>query len=153
MHRKCMRLWWPILRYFKGLLGWATSDYSLRNTEAFIHDSIKKYHARLGFAANIMLNGQMAGNVSCKRIDQDNRIMELGYWLVTSCYERGIMAKASRYFISIVFKELKLPWIEIWSTTKFAKEGMRWDGEWIHDHFNDLVLYRLLKREWSHSDH
>ena len=71
------------------------------------------------------------------------------------------MTAACRALVNYAFHEFKLHRVEIKCATGntkscaiperllFTKEGIIKDGEWLYDHFVDLVIYRMLDHEWK----
>ena len=85
----------------------------------------------------------------------------IGYWLGEEFQGKGIMTAASRILIHYAFDEFQLNRVEIRCAVGntrsraiperlgFIQEGMIGDGEWLYDHYVDLIVYRMLAREWT----
>ena len=114
-----------------------------------------------GFQTAIWYETEIAGIIGYHPIDWQNRSVMVGYWLGEQFQGKGIMTAGCQALVNHAFQELKLHRVEIKCATgntgaaqfserlRFTKEGIIKDGEWLYDHFVDLVLYRMLDREWK----
>lgn len=71
------------------------------------------------------------------------------------------MTNACRAVLTYAFHKLQLNRMAILCATGnarsraiperlgFIQEGIRREGEWLYDHFVDLVVYSMLAREWD----
>jgi len=149
-NRQHLRQWLP----------WLESNTSLADTATFIHHAREQHIRNKGFQAGIWYHEALAGIVGYHPIDWQNRIVMIGYWLGEEFQDKGIMTEASRILVSHAFDEYQLNRVEIRCATantrscaiperlRFIKEGIIKDGEWLYDHFVDLIVYRMLAREW-----
>lgn len=72
------------------------------------------------------------------------------------------MTTAVQVMIDYAFYTLRLNRVEIRAATHnkkaepfqngsvFKKKVLSRQGEWLYDHYEDLVVYGLLAREWTH---
>jgi ribosomal-protein-serine acetyltransferase len=70
------------------------------------------------------------------------------------------MTNSCRVLVAHAFEELNLNRVEMQCAVEnrrsrriperlgFRQEGTLLQAEWMHDHFNDLVVYALLASEW-----
>ncbi len=70
------------------------------------------------------------------------------------------MTRACRALVDYAFAKLQLNRVEIRCATGnlrsqaiperlgFTREGTLREGEWLYDHFVDLIVYSMLAREW-----
>ena len=128
--------------------------------EHFVHGTIERNQDGQEYAFVLTQNGEAMGRIGIYKIDRQNKIGEIGYWLVEKAQGNGIVTSACKALISFCFLDLLLNRIEIKCGTEnyksqaipgklgFKKEGIIRDGEWLHDQFIDLNLYSLLKSEF-----
>ena len=102
----------------------------------------------------------MVGRVGVYKLDQQNKIGEIGYWLAEHVQGKGIVTSSCKLLINFCFTELKLNRIEIKCGTEnlksqqiperlnFTKEGIIRQGELLYDKYIDLNLYSLLKQDY-----
>lgn len=145
----------------KQWLPWVTDEHSLEDTRGYIRQNLQQFAESKGFAAHIVFQGRIAGNVGYNSINWQDRKTEIGYWLAASFRGKGLMTKACRALTDHAFDELNLNRVEIHCATEnrrsraiperlgFKREGILRQAEWVHDHFNDLVVYSMLAREWQ----
>jgi len=142
-------------------LPWLDGNTSVEDTYAFIRHSQEQYSSKKGFQAAITYKNEIAGIIGYHPIDWQDRSVMIGYWLGERFQGKGIMTEATRLLVHYAFIELLLHRVEIRCATgntkscaiperlHFVKEGVVKDGEWLYDHFVDLVLYRMLVHEWE----
>jgi ribosomal-protein-serine acetyltransferase len=102
---------------------------------------------------------KIVGRIGVYKIDQQNKIGEIGYWIVANAQGKGIVTKACKAMLDFCFNELDLNRVEIRCGTgnikskaiperfNFKHEGIIRQGELLYDEFIDLHLYSLLKVE------
>ena len=93
-------------------------------------------------------------------MDKQNKIGEMGYWIIESEQGKGIITKSCKALIDFCFISLQLNRIEIKCGTEnskskaitvrlnFTHEGVIRQGEWLYDKFIDLDLFSLIKKEY-----
>lgn len=129
---------------------------------SFIQNYIKgtqlKNKAGLEYAFAILENQQVIGRIGIYKIDSQNKIAEIGYWIGKQTEGKGIVTKCCQTLIQFCFTELGLNRLEIKCGSEnlrsqtipeklhFTKEGTLRQAEWINGRFIDLNLYALLKR-------
>ncbi|KEO83263.1 GNAT family N-acetyltransferase [Tumebacillus flagellatus] len=111
----------------------------------------------------ILSEGKLAGMISYHFMGWENRSTTIGYWLGRECTGRGLMTDATRKLCDLAFDRYKLNRVEIRVATGneksqavperlgFTREGVMRQGEWLHDHYNDLIIYSMLASEWKKS--
>ncbi len=142
-------------------LPWLDGNMSIDDTQNFIRHSQEQYSSKKGFQAAVWSEDKIAGIIGYHPIDWQNRSVMIGYWLGEQFQGKGIMTAACRALVNYAFNEFKLHRVEIKCATgntksraiperlHFTKEGVIKDGEWLYDHFVDLVLYRMIEHEWK----
>ncbi|MDR6843626.1 GNAT family protein [Flavobacterium granuli] len=111
------------------------------------------------YAFVIIENKKVIGRIGVYKIDNQNKIGEIGYWIIEGLQGKGIVTKSCKAIIDFCFSDLQLNRIEIKCGTEnfksksipeklnFTKEGVIRQGELLYDTFIDLNLYSLLKSE------
>ena len=111
------------------------------------------------YAFVIVHNEKVIGRIGVYKIDTQNKIGEIGYWLAENLQGKGIITKSCKAIIDFSFLDLHLNRIEIKCGTEnfksktipeklnFTQEGIIRQGELLYDKFIDLNLYSLLKND------
>lgn len=98
--------------------------------------------------------------VGFNTIDKVNGIGRIGYWLGEEYTGKGVMTKAVRELIHLGFKHWPLQKIEIHCAVNnmksraiperlgFTNEGTLRRTVKVNDHFQDHVIYGILKEEY-----
>ena len=148
-NRNHLRVWLPFVDKMQ----------SIEFAENFVKGTIKRNKAGIEHAFVIFENKQAIGRIGVYKIDHQNRIGEIGYWIVENSQGKGIITKVCKVMIDFCFNDLDLNRIEIKCATAklrskaipeklgFSKEGVIRQGELVHGEFIDLALYSLLKSD------
>jgi len=148
-------------RHLRQWLPWLDANTSIDYTRSFVRQSQEQFSNKRGFQTAIWFDNAIAGIIGYHPIDWQNRAAMIGYWLGEEFQSKGIMTAACQALVNHAINELKLHRVEIRCATgntrscaiperlRFTREGVIKDGEWLYDHFVDLVLYRMLDREWK----
>jgi ribosomal-protein-serine acetyltransferase len=146
--------------HIKEWAAWLKDDRTIEDTRAFIKRNLTRLAENDGFTVAVWYGGEMAGQVEYNYIDWVNRKTELGYWLGARFQGKGLITNSCRVLIRHAFEELKLNRVEMHCAVEnrrsrriperlgFRQEGTLLQAEWMHDHFNDLVIYAMLASEW-----
>jgi ribosomal-protein-serine acetyltransferase len=146
--------------HIKEWSAWLKDDRTIENARAFITRNLMQFAENKGFNVAIWYRGEMAGQIGYNYLDWVNRRAEIGYWLGAQFQGKGLMTKSCRALVRHAFEELKLNRVEMQCAVEnrrsrriperlgFRQEGTLLQAEWMHDHFNDLVVYALLAGEW-----
>lgn len=146
--------------YLRQWLPWLDSAMTAHDTRNFIKDALQQFAANEGFQAGIWHKGELAGVIGYHKIDWFNRQVEIGYWLGAEFQGKGLMTEACRALIDHAFRDLKLNRVTIRCASGntrscaiperlgFTREGTIAQGEWLYDHYVDLVVYGMLAGEW-----
>ncbi|MEP7264294.1 MAG: GNAT family protein [Bacteroidota bacterium] len=109
----------------------------------------------------IIYKGELAGRIGIYFIDQQNKLGGIGYWLGKEFEGNGIVTSCIPVVLQIGFNQLGLNRIEIKCATtnlrskavperlNFTFEGVIREGEFHIDHFNDLFIYSMLRKDWN----
>jgi ribosomal-protein-serine acetyltransferase len=127
--------------------------------ENFVQGTMQLNKDGIEFAFVIIAHNKVVGRIGVYKINHQNKIGEIGYWLAENAQGKGIITRACKAMINFCFSELALNRIEIKCGTEneksktipeklnFTKEGVIRQGELLYDKFIDLNLYSLLKQE------
>ena len=147
--------------YLREWLPWVDSTKKLKDTEAYIKESMRHNTGGAGLTTFITYGEKLAGSIGVVSFNKDHKSCEIGYWLHEQLQGKGVMTKACRAFIDHLFKTKSLNRIEIKVATGnlksraipvrlgFTKEGVLREGLLLYGAFHDLVLYSLLRKEWT----
>lgn len=127
--------------------------------ENFVKGTMQRNKEGNEFAFVIIENDKVIGRIGVYKIDGQNKIGEIGYWLAENFQGKGIITKSCKALIDFCFSDLQLNRIEIKCGTEnfksktipeklnFTREGVIREGELLYDKFIDLNLYSLLKTD------
>ncbi|WP_152657505.1 GNAT family N-acetyltransferase [Oceanobacillus sp. CFH 90083] len=144
-------------------LPWIEATRQPADCLAFIDLCLQSAERRQSLNIGIFADKKLIGCVNYNFIDWQNGSTSIGYWLDPIYQGKGVMTSAVQVMIDYAFYTLRLNRVEIRAAThnkksraiperlKFQKEGIIRQGEWLYDHYEDLVVYGLLAREWAHS--
>ncbi|SDJ83631.1 GNAT family N-acetyltransferase [Sediminibacillus albus] len=138
-----------------------TKNKEQSDTEAFIQSTMKQFSENNGFQAGIWHQGRIAGVIGFHQVNWHNKNTSIGYWLGEGFEGLGLMTKACEAFTSYAFHGLHLNRVEIRAAEEnkksraiperlgFTVEGKIRQGEWLHDHYVDHIVYSMLAEEWK----
>lgn len=147
--------------YLRKWLPWVDQTQSAVDSKHFIQAVLNQYLINQGFQAGIWYKERLIGVIGYHWINWSHKYTSIGYWLGQDFQGRGIMTKACHAFVDYAFTDLNLNRVEIRCAQEnhqsraipkrlgFQNEGCLRDGEWLYDHFVDLVVYGMLRREWD----
>lgn len=147
--------------YLREWLPWVDYDTSIEDSRSFVKRSVQSYLDNEGFNLGIYYQGRLAGVIGFHTVNWPNRQVEIGYWLGADSQGHGVMTRACRTMVDYAFRKLQLNRVTILCAVgnrrsraiperlHFTQEGVLRDGEWLYDHFVDLVVYSMLAREWE----
>jgi ribosomal-protein-serine acetyltransferase len=145
--------------YLRQWMPWVDSTNNVAHSENFIRSTLQQFANNEGFAAAICEDDRIIGIVGLNRIDRDNRIGYIGYWLAKHYQGKGIMTSSCQLLINYAFDTLNLNRLVITCATEnqrsraiplrlgFTHEGIIRDAEWLYDCFVDHDIYSLLVRD------
>ena len=147
--------------YLRQWLPWVDYETSVDDSRSFVRRSLQSYLDNEGFNLGIRYQNQLAGVIGFHTVNWPNRQVEIGYWLGADFQGHGVMTRACRAMIDFAFRKLQLNRVTILCATGnarsraiperlgFVQEGTLREGEWLYDHFVDLVVYSMLARGWD----
>lgn len=148
-NRNHLRPWLPFVDRMQ------TVDFA----KNFVNGTIQRDKDSIEHAFVIFNNNKMVGRIGVYKIDNQNSIGEIVYWIIENSQGKGIITKSCKALIDFCYNELQLNRIEIKCGTEnfktkiipqrlnFTHEGVIRQGELLYDKFIDLNLYLLLKTD------
>lgn len=127
--------------------------------ENFVKSCLQKNANGEEFAFILVDKEIIVGRIGIYKIDYQNKIAEIGYWIVEHAQGRGIITRACKVLTDYCFSTLLLNRIEIKCATEniksqaipiklgFKQEGIIREGELLNGKFVNLYLYSLLNKE------
>ncbi|MFJ8064468.1 GNAT family N-acetyltransferase [Psychrobacillus sp. NPDC096426] len=142
---------------------WVDKRKTVEDFEPIIPIWINNYANNNGFDAGIRYNGELVGMIGLHFIDWKNKSTSIGYFLSEKDQGKGIITKSVQTLVKYLFEDLDLHRIEIQVAVNnlkstaiptrlgFEEEGIKRDGQWLYDHYEDLITFSLLKSDWENS--
>ena len=148
--------------YLRVWLPWLDRINAVADTKGFIEHILESNANNHGLTAAIWYEERIVGLVGYNhRIDNQNRIGYIGYWLAENYQGKGIMTNSCKAIIDYGFTTLNLNRIVIVCATEnrasraiperlgFIHEGNAREAEWLYDLFVNHEVYALLYRDWQ----
>ena len=151
--------------HFRKWLPWVDSITSPHQYFPIISTWLKQYEDHNGFNAGIRFNGKLVGVITLHSIDWSNQQTTIGYFLGEGYEGNGIMTKTVQAVLTYIFLQFRLHRVEIrcgFHNKKsraiperlgFKTEGLIRDGEFLNNHYHDLVVYGMLSHEWFNQNY
>lgn len=145
--------------YLKQWLSWVDNMHSVKFIENFIDGSISRNQNNTEFAFVIKKDKRVIGRIGVYKIDQQNKIGEIGYWIGQQFQGQGIVQKATKRVMDFCWKELQLNRLEIKCASQnvksqyipsklgFEQEGILKEAELLYGVFHDLVIFAMIKNK------
>lgn len=151
LNRDFLQPWMPSINNIK----------SLQLMRDFISGTKVRNAVSNEFAFAIIFENELIGRIGVYKIDLNNKVGELGYWLAKNNNGNGLLTKCCRKLTSYCFEELHLNRIEIKCATdnyksqgiplrlNYQLEGILRQAEYNGHGFNDLKLFTMLIKDWD----
>ena len=125
-------------------------DYTIKETRKWLktHPKSRKKGIEYNFAIFNAKDGSFLGGCWLSRIDDINKLADLGYWVRTGYTGRGVASAATLLLAKWGFKELKLNRIEILVATG-NKPSLR-VAEKVGAHREGVMRKRIVLRDKVH---
>ncbi|MGF3102786.1 GNAT family N-acetyltransferase [Rossellomorea sp. DUT-2] len=142
---------------------WVDKRRSPQDLEPIIPIWIRNYADNNGFDAGLRYQGELVGMIGLHYIDWKSKSTSIGYLLSEVAQGKGIITRAVSSLLNYLFIEMDLNRVEIQCAINnkkslgiperlgFKKEGITRDGQWLYDHYEDLVKYSMLRKDWVKS--
>lgn len=147
--------------YLREWLPWVDNMQSEEFIEGFIRGTMQRTNAKEEYAFVIISEGRMEGRIGMYKIDNENKIGEIGYWVSADKQGKGLVTKCCKGLMDHFFDTSDLNRVEIKCGTEnyksqavperlnFILEGILRQAELIRGNFIDLKLYSMLKKDWK----
>jgi ribosomal-protein-serine acetyltransferase len=149
-NRDWLAVWLPSVGYTK----------ELKDTQNYISSVISQRDESGNEVYTIWYKGDFAGVIRYLRTDKANEKTELGYWLIEKMQGKGIITSCTKILIELAFEKMMMNRVIIRCAVGntqsenvalrlgFQFEGIEREGERYNDHFFDIKVFSLLKREF-----
>ncbi|NQW15860.1 MAG: GNAT family N-acetyltransferase [Chloroflexi bacterium] len=109
----------------------------------------------------IEFRGSIVGYLMIDRLQGDDNLAELSYWLSEDMQGRGIITRSCRVALRSLFEDRQVHRVEIRAEAPNAKsravaerlgftlEGYLREGGLVHGKYYDRAVYSMLVHEWS----
>ncbi len=143
-------------------LGWVdgtteTSTYQ----EIVIPAWLQQFADGNGFTCGIYLEDELVGTIGLHEINRHLGQTSLGYYLGEKGLRKGVMTDVVRFVTNYCFEVLGLNRVVIECATGnvrsrriperlgFTEEGILRDAEKLYGTYHDIVVYAMLRRDWT----
>jgi len=142
-------------------LPWVPHMRSVEDMERYLLNCENLNRDGLDISFNIFYQNHMVGRIGLSYINKANKTANIGYWLAENAQGAGLISNAVKKLLVLGFEELGLNRIEIKAATTnrrskaipeklgFSFEGILREAEWVNGAPLDLMLYSLLRSEWT----
>lgn len=142
-------------------LPWVSANRAVTDSLTFIRFVRAQFLTSSGLSLAIFVREELAGIITLRSLDWQNRSGEIGYWLAKKFQGRGLMHESTRAVLRCAFRELGLHRVVIRCAPEnvrsaaiperigFVREGVARGAELLNGAFRDLTVYSLLASEWK----
>lgn len=135
-------------------LPWVPATRTVSDTSTFIKESLKRFAENSGLDLVIVKNNTAAGIVGVHKIDHQNKVASIGYWLGEEYQGKGFMTKCCGALVKYCFDELLMNYVEIKCATGnlksqaipvklgFEKTTVIKNAEFLNGNYVDHVLFQ-----------
>lgn len=150
--------------YLRKWLPWVDITNAEKDTYNFLKGSHQMNKGGQRLSTWIFYKGEVCGSIGFVKIDKENDIGEIGYWLSETRMGKGIMTKSCQRMIRYGFERLNLqriviraaggnkPSLAIPKRLGFVFEGRGRQEIKIRGRYHDSHIFSILKREFEESD-
>ena len=147
-------------KYLQQWLSWVNGIESSSDIGRYIRSASRQFEEDRSFQAGIWFQGNLAGIIGYQNLDWVNQSTTIGYWVGASFQGNGLATQACSALVDWAFREWRLNRVEVRCATEnyrsravperlgFSQEGIIRQGEWLYDHFVDLVIYGVVAKDW-----
>ena len=138
---------------------WVEKATTLDDTRSYVENTRARHDEGRACALFIIEAGTIRGVVQLNPIDLENRIGEVGYWLVREAVGRGLVVRSMRVLITHAFSTLELNRLSLRAAVQndrsratatrlgFHFEGILREVERYPEGYVSLAQYSMLKNE------
>lgn len=94
-------------------LPWVEKTKTLKDMKGFVSRVTKEKEKRESIHFVVLDQGEVSGIAGAHRIDEKEKIAEIGYWLREESEGKGLVTNSCRYLIKELFESYKVETIEI----------------------------------------
>jgi ribosomal-protein-serine acetyltransferase len=147
--------------YLRPWLPWVDHTNAIEDTAEYIRKCEAGFRAGTQIDVGIRYKGDWVGSVGLNDISKEDRKAEIGYWLAEDAQGKGTMTRAVQALVDHGFSQLDLNriWIRCAAENEksaavprrlgFTHEGTLRQNERVYDHFEDQMVWSLLRSEWE----
>jgi ribosomal-protein-serine acetyltransferase len=92
---------------------WCHPDYSLEDARTFLEAAAIGWEQGAQFDFAILADDRIAGSCGINRVNLQDRVANLGYWVRSTCTGQGVASVATRKLLAWAFEHTDLNRIEI----------------------------------------
>ncbi len=130
------------------------------DTRRFLKEQLCLLAEEKALTLAIFLNGRPVGMVGLNRVDAQNRVGYIGYWIDERAAGQGVMTRAAGRLVELAFEQFPLDRLEIHCAAGnaascavagklgFVREAVLRRAIRSHNHVDDRVIWGLLREEW-----
>jgi len=142
---------------------WFRPDYGLKDSESWIAFQVRAFDLAEEFSFSIRdAEDRLLGGCGLNKIDRENRVANLGYWVRSSCTCRGIASEAVRQLCVWAYDKTLLNRLEIVASVHNAaslrvaakcgahREAVLRAKILLHGEHHDAVMHSILRNDGPH---
>lgn len=147
--------------YLYQWLPWVEATHSALDSQAFIEENLRRFARGESMITGIWHEELLIGCIGFNEINRLHKKATMGYWLAKDYRGKGLVTDACCLLINYAFEELKLNRIEILCAFHnqksravahrlgFVQEGVLRDYLRLYEEYTDMVLYSMLRKDWT----
>ncbi len=121
------------------------------------------YRSKQGMETGVFQENELIGMISFQMLSnvESEKMGEIGYWIDRDCSGRGVMTKALKHFINLVFDYFDVDELCIRTDihnqkaqnlalrTGFIKKEMKKNGARVHKNYIHVQYFKYTRKEWE----
>lgn len=147
--------------YLSQWLAWPPHAHDEAFFLSFVERSLGEYADGKSMVCAMVYQGQVVGNVSFNKINQQLKRVEIGYWLDADYQGKGIVSRSVAKLTEFAFTELAMEKVQISAATGnqpsrnvcerlgFKLEGIITRNENLNGRIVDHAIYGLSRESWQ----
>ncbi len=140
---------------------WAVGGYDVEHAASFIRRNLADSADGKLPTFGIFYRGKISGCIGFVKLDRENGLAEIGYWISAEHQGKGVVTRCCRALIEYSFNELGVKLVEIHSAASnlrsravperlgFELKGQFKDAHHLPGRTDDLVVYSITKESWE----
>ena len=148
-------------KFWETWIPWVHEYKTSSNCSSYINQELQKFAKCQSVFEFVFYKGKLAGGLGVFKVDKQNSIGEIGYFLGEKFTGKGIMTLAVKDLILLAFDYFSIEKVEIRPATEnvksreipkrlgFKEEGIIRNGEKVYDNYYDIIVYGILKVEFK----